>query len=37
MIATRKGSDLIAAINTALSKLQKISEKYLATDVSVAK
>jgi L-cystine transport system substrate-binding protein len=43
VIATRKGSDLVAAINTALSKLQKngtlkkISEKYFATDVSAAK
>ena len=43
VIATRKGSDLVAAINTALSKLQKngtlkkISEKYFDTDVSVAK
>ena len=42
VIATRKGSDLVAAINAALSKLQKdgtlkkISEKYFATDVSVA-
>jgi L-cystine transport system substrate-binding protein len=43
VIATRKGSDLVVAINTALSALRKdgtlktISEKYFATDVSVAK
>jgi len=43
VIATRKGSDLVAAINAALSNLgkdgtlKKISEKYFATDVSVAK
>jgi len=43
VIATRKGSDLVAAINTALSDLQKdgtlrrISVKYFDSDVSVKK
>jgi ABC-type amino acid transport substrate-binding protein len=41
VIATRKGSDLVAAINTALDELaadgtlKKISAKYFAADVSV--
>jgi cystine transport system substrate-binding protein len=41
VVATRKGSDLVAAINDALAELQKdgtlkkISEKYFTTDVSV--
>jgi len=41
VVATRKDSDLVAAINTALAELQKdgtlkkISEKYFSTDVSV--
>ena len=41
VIATRKGSDLVAAINEALTDLQKdgtlkkISEKYFQADVSV--
>lgn len=43
VIATRKGSDLVAAINTALAALSKdgtlkaISEKYFDSDVSVKK
>jgi ABC-type amino acid transport substrate-binding protein len=43
VIATRKGSDLVAAINTALADLSKdgtlkaISAKYFDTDVSVKK
>jgi len=41
VVATRKDSDLVAAINAALADLQKdgtlkkISEKYFSTDVSV--
>jgi ABC-type amino acid transport substrate-binding protein len=41
VIATRKDSDLVAAINTALDELaadgtlKKISEKYFSADVSV--
>jgi len=42
VVATRKGSDLVAAIDTALTDLtkdgtlKKISEKYFGTDVTVA-
>ena len=41
VVATRKGSDLVAAVNKALAELKAdgtlkaISEKYFQTDVSV--